>query len=104
MNKILGFEPISESICKLKVKGKFLNINLINTHAPTEDKEDDIKEQFYEELQRVQDRVPKHDAAIILGNMNAELGKEKTFSQVVCLHILHNISNKNGELVGNYSI
>ena len=55
MNKILGFEPISDRICKLRVKGKFHNMTLINTYAPTEDKEERIKEQFYEELQRTQD-------------------------------------------------
>jgi hypothetical protein len=31
---------------------------LINIYAPTEDKEEEIKEQFYEELQRTQDRIP----------------------------------------------
>ena len=36
MNKILGFEPISDRICKLRVKGKFYNMSLINIHAPTE--------------------------------------------------------------------
>jgi exonuclease III len=68
------------------VKGKFHNINpinhnitSINMYVPTEDKEEDIKEQFYEELQRVQNRVPKHDLKIILGDMNAKLrGKKLT--------------------------
>ena len=43
-------------------------------------KKEDIKEQFYEELQRTQDRVPKHDVTIVLGDMNAKLGKEMAFS------------------------
>jgi len=76
MSKILGFETISYRICKLRTKGKFYNITLINIYAPIEDKEEDIKEQCYEELQRTQDRVPKHDV-IILGDMNAKSGKEK---------------------------
>ena len=104
MNKILGFKPVSDRICKLRVKGKFYNMTLINIYAPTEDKEEEIKEQFYEELQTTQDRVPKHDATIILGDMNAKLGREKVFSQVVGLHTLHNISNENGEMVANYAI
>jgi exonuclease III len=77
MNKILGFEPISDRICKLRIKGKFHNMALINIYAPTEDKEEEIKEQFYEELQRTQDRIPKHYLIIILGDMNAKLGKKK---------------------------
>jgi exonuclease III len=44
MSKVLGFETISERNCKLRVKGKFHNITIINVYAPTEDKEEDIKE------------------------------------------------------------
>ena len=36
--------------------------------------------------------------------MNAKLGKEKVFSQVIGRHTLHNISNENGEMVANYAI
>ena len=104
INKILGFEPISDRICKLRVKGKFYNMTLINIYAPTEDKDDETKEQFYEELQRTQDRAPKHDVKIIIGDMNAKLGKEKVFSQVIGRHTLHSISNVNGEMVANYAI
>jgi endonuclease/exonuclease/phosphatase family metal-dependent hydrolase len=79
-------------------------MTLINICAPTEDKEEEIKEQFYEELQRTQDRVPKHDVTIILGDMNAKLEKEKVIRQVVSRHTLHNISNENGEMVANHAI
>ena len=104
MNKILGFEPISDRICKLRVKGKVYNITLINIYTTTEDKGEDIKEQFYEKLQRTQNRVPKHDVTIILGDMNAKVGKENVFSQVVGRCTLHDISNENGEIVANYAI
>jgi NAD dependent epimerase/dehydratase family enzyme len=60
-----------------KSKRKLSQHNSDKHIAPTEHKEDDIKERFYEELQRVQDRVPKHYLKIILGDMNAKLGKEK---------------------------
>ena len=30
MNKIVGFELISDRICKLRVKGKFYNMTLVN--------------------------------------------------------------------------
>ena len=70
----------------------------------TDDKEEEIKEQFYEELQRTHDRVPRHDVIIIRGDINAKLGKEKVFSQVIGSHTLHNISNENGEMVANYAL
>jgi exonuclease III len=85
MNKRLGFEPVSGCICKLRVKGKFYNMTLINMYAPTEDKEEEIKEKFHKELRRTQDRVPKRDVIIIMGNMNIKLGKEKLFSQLMAI-------------------
>jgi D-lyxose ketol-isomerase len=41
---------------KNKKKGTIFFVHPV--YAPTEDKGEDIKEQFYEELQRTQDRVP----------------------------------------------
>jgi exonuclease III len=34
---ILGFEPINERMCKLRIKRKFYNITIISVYAPTED-------------------------------------------------------------------
>jgi len=79
----------------------FLLAPVHGTCAPTEDKEDGIKEQFCVELQKTQDGVPKHDVTIILGDLNAKLWNKKLFSQVVGLH---DISNENGEMVANYAI
>jgi hypothetical protein len=33
------------------LRGRWCNINVLNVHAPTEDKIDDIKKPFYEELE-----------------------------------------------------
>jgi len=79
-------------------------MTLLNVYAPTEDKEEKIKEQFYDELRRTQDSLPKHDVTITLGDTNAKLGKEKVFSQAVGRRTLHNISNENGKMVANYAI
>jgi uncharacterized protein YpbB len=32
---------------------------VLNVHAPTEDKIDDIKDRFYEELEQVFDKIPE---------------------------------------------
>jgi hypothetical protein len=49
-NYCMGFEPINERICKLRIRGKFYNLTLISACAPTEDAQDEVKEQFHEEL------------------------------------------------------
>jgi len=79
---ILGFETYNERICKLRIKGKYNNRTLINVYAPIEDKIDEDKEQFYEDLQSVADEVPKSDIAIILGDLNGKLGKERVHRNV----------------------
>ena len=34
---ILGFEPIIERMCKLRIKGRFCNMTIISVYAPAED-------------------------------------------------------------------
>jgi exonuclease III len=60
-------------MCNLRIKGKYHSLSLICVHAPTEDSDNTVKEQFFEDLQRIEDRIPKHDATILLGDMNATL-------------------------------
>ena len=43
---LINFELHNERLCKLRIKGKFNNITLINAYAPTEDKTEEIKEQL----------------------------------------------------------
>ena len=99
---VMGFEPINERICKIRLKGKYHNTTLINIHVPKEEK-DDVKEQFYAELQQVQEKVPKHDLLIILGDCNAKIGREKAYQKVTIKHTLHDTTNGNGELVCEYA-
>jgi exonuclease III len=46
----LSFEPLSDRLCKLRLRGKFRNIRLISTYAPTEDSPDAIKDEFYDQI------------------------------------------------------
>ena len=101
---IMSFIPINEKICTIRLKGKFHNITLINVHAPTEEKMEGEKDKFYDDLQRTFERVPKHDAVLILGDLNAKIGKEKAYENVTGKHMLHEISSQNGELVCNFAI
>ena len=74
---IINFELHNERLCKLQIKGKYNNITLINAYAPTEDKTEEIKEQFYDDLQSTVDKVPKSGLIIILGDVNANSGKNQ---------------------------
>jgi hypothetical protein len=45
-------------------------------HAPTEDKDDVIKDSFYEELEQVFDQFPRYHMKIFPGDFNAKVGRE----------------------------
>jgi hypothetical protein len=57
--RVLGFEPYNERLCRLRIRGKFHNITITGAYAPTGDKDGALKEQFYEDLQKLQDKVPR---------------------------------------------
>jgi exonuclease III len=48
-----------------------------------QDKTDDVKDSFYEELERVFDKFPKYHMKIMLGDFNAKVGKEDIFKPTI---------------------
>jgi exonuclease III len=53
-------EFISDRISYIILRGRWCNIIVLNVHAPTEDKIDDIKDSFCEELEQGFDKFPKY--------------------------------------------
>jgi hypothetical protein len=74
----------------------------VNVHAPTEEKSDDSKDSFYEELEQVFDHFPKYHMKILLGDLNAKLWREDTFKSTIGNESLHEDSNDNGVRVVNF--
>jgi len=92
---IISYELHNERLCKLRIKGKYNNITLINAYAPTEDKTEEIKEQFYDDLQSMVHKVPKSDLTIILGDVNTKLGKEPAYQKITAKHMLFSFNTLN---------
>jgi exonuclease III len=81
-NHIIVFMPLNERLCRLSVRDKYNNITLINCYASTEDK-DEVKQQFCEDIQMQVENIPKSDTVIILGDLNAQLGKEEVSCEYI---------------------
>ena len=45
-------------------------------HAPTEEKDEIQKDDFYEDLESIYMKVPKHDIKVVIRDFNAKVGKE----------------------------
>jgi hypothetical protein len=52
-------EFVSDRMSCVIVRGLWGDIVVLNVHAPTEDKIDDVKDSFYEDLERVFDKFAK---------------------------------------------
>jgi hypothetical protein len=59
-------EFVSDRMSYIILRGRLCHIIVLNVHAPTEDKTDDVKDSFYEELEHVFDKVPKYHMKISL--------------------------------------
>jgi exonuclease III len=94
---LLSFEPLSDSLCKLRIRGKFRNITLISTYAPTKGSPDAIKDEFYDQLSQECEKARKYDILILLGDFNAKIGREKFIATVAGKYTLHKVTSENGK-------
>jgi exonuclease III len=81
---------------KIILRGRWCHIIVLNVHALSEDKTDDVKDSFYEELERVLDKFPKYHMKILFGDFNAKVGREDIFKPTTGNESLHGISDDNG--------
>jgi hypothetical protein len=77
-------------------RGRWYHIIVLNVHAPTEGKIDDVKHSFHEELVHVFDKFPKYRMKILLGDFIAKVGKLGLFKTTNENQILHKTNNDNG--------
>jgi hypothetical protein len=74
---------ISDRMSHMILRGCWCDIIFLNIHTPTEDKIDDLKDMFYEELEHVFDNFPKYHMEILLGDSNIKVGREDIFKPTI---------------------
>jgi exonuclease III len=97
-------EFINDRMSYIILRGRWFHIIVLNVPAPTEDNTDYVKDSFYEELERIFDKFPKYHINILLGDLNAKVGREEIFKPTIRNESLHEISNDNGVRVVNFII
>jgi hypothetical protein len=65
------------------LRGHWCNIIVLNVHAPCEDKSDDVKDSFCEELGHAFDQFPRYDMKIFLVGFNAKIDRENIFKPTI---------------------
>jgi exonuclease III len=95
-------EFVSDRMLYITLKGRWCDIIVLNMHAPTEDKDDDIKDSFYKELEQGFDQFPRYHMKILLGDFNAKVGKEDISKPINGNECLCEVSNDNGLRIVNF--
>lgn len=100
-DKVLEYKPINERLAYIRLQAKPVNVSILNVYAPTEiaDKED--KDEVYEKIEEEVDKMPKEDAILLLGDFNAQIGKEDYIEQVAGKYTIHDKTNDNGKRLCN---
>lgn len=96
LGNILEFRPVHDRICVIRVKSRFFNLSLISAHAETEEKKGLIEHAFYNMLEQTYDSMPFNDIKIVLGDLNAKIGREIIHRPIIGKESLYTHSNNNG--------
>ncbi|XP_072933758.1 uncharacterized protein [Epargyreus clarus] len=71
------FVPESNRAMMIQIQSKPRNLNIIQLYAPTTEGSDEEVEEFYRQTEKLIRVTKKHDINIILGDMNAKVGRRE---------------------------
>ncbi|VDO67343.1 unnamed protein product [Schistosoma margrebowiei] len=81
-----------------KTKKEGISMNIIQCYAPTNDHNEDAKDQFHNRLQSIVEKCPTKDLTILMGDLNAKVGIDNTgYEDIMGRHGLGE-RNENGEI------
>jgi hypothetical protein len=103
MSAVKRVEFVSDRMLYIILRGRWCHIIVLNVHTPTEDKTDDVKDSFYKELERLFDKFPKYHMKILLGDLNAKVGRKDIFKPTIGNESLYEFSNDNGVRLVNFA-
>ena len=75
---LLEWQSVNERIIVARFNSRHTKMTVIQTYAPTNPAEEEVKIKFYDDLQRVINKVPPHDVLIVMGDLNAKVGRDNT--------------------------
>lgn len=80
-----------------RTKKKRINVNIIQCYAPTNDSDEERKDEFYDRLQTIIQKYTGRDITIVMGDLNAKIGGDnRGYETIMGQHGLGEM-NENGE-------
>lgn len=75
---MLEWEPVSERLIRARLKSRFCKLTILQCYAPTNEAEEVVKEDWYEQLQAAVSKDPQHDLLLLIGDLNAKVGTDNS--------------------------
>ena len=72
---VRSWRCVSERCVMIRLRVAGVWMMLVQVYAPTDDRDNETKDEFYAQLQEVVDRVPRGDKVVVLGDFNAMMWK-----------------------------
>jgi hypothetical protein len=94
---------VSDRISYIDLRGRWCNIIVLNVHAPSEDKSNDSKGIYYEEVDQTFYHFPKYHMKILIGDFNADVERENNFKPKIGNESLQQDSNDNRVKIVNFA-
>uniref|UniRef100_A0A8D8YBA7 Craniofacial development protein 2 n=3 Tax=Cacopsylla melanoneura TaxID=428564 RepID=A0A8D8YBA7_9HEMI len=79
---VSNFVPVNERLMLVQVNANPVNVNIIQVYAPTSDYSETEIDNFYAQVNKVVQSIPKKEVRIILGDFNAKIGKGRSGNHV----------------------
>ena len=85
-----------------KTKKENIKLNIIQCYAPTNDKDEETKEDFYKKLQTLCGTLKEKDMTILMGDLNAKIGSDNNGHEEVMGRQGLGKMNENGEMLADF--
>ena len=104
VNTLVEWEPISDRMVRARFNSKHCKLTIIQCYAPTNEAEDEVKDEWYEQLNHVVSKVPRHDLLLVIGDLNAKVGADNsTYERAMGKHGC-GVMNNNGERLADFCL
>jgi hypothetical protein len=80
-------EFVIDRMSYITLKGRWCDIIELNVHAPTEDKDDDIKDSVYEEQEQVFDQFHRYHMKIFMGDFITKVERRIFLNQYLVMRV-----------------
>ena len=94
----IGQKPVNDLITTVRFQSRHTKTTVAVIYAPTEEAEEEEKDNFYDQCQDVLNEIPKHDMVLLLGDMNAQVDSNRQgLEHIIGPHGSAQQTNDNGE-------